>query len=166
MQQKGTWIALAVLAIAAVGVGAFFAGRSNGESRGEDKYKSGSADYQAIYDKGEAAGEDKYKPGSADYQAIYDKGKSAGQASGEKSGQEKGQKLGLEKGEQQGKVTGANDVFNAFSSWEVGGLYIVQIGQGSGGVDYVIASRKQMEEGNDYKLCVDDPSSVCVVTKG
>ena len=156
MQNRGAIIALVVLAIVAVGAAAFFIGRSNGESRGEDsvraEYQPGQPAYQAIFNKGRAVG--------------TAAGTASGQAQGEKTGQEKGTKLGLQKGQQQGQVTGANDVFAGFSGgWQTGNFYIVLIDQGTGGVDYKIASRKQMQPGFDYKICVDNSSEVCVVDK-
>lgn len=152
MQQKGPVIALVVLAIVAVGAGAFFIGRSNGENRGEDtvraEYQPGQPAYQAIYAKGQAAGN------------------ASGQAQGQKTGQEKGTKLGLEKGTAQGQVTGANDVFAGFSGgWQTGAFYIVLIEKGSGSVNYSIDSRKEMQSGFDYKICENNSNEICVVDK-
>jgi hypothetical protein len=144
-------LVLAILAVVVVGVAAFFVGRSNGETRGEDNVRA------------------EYEPGQPAYQDIYEAGQASGTASGEATGQQEGEttgkkagkKVGLEQGEQQGEVTGANDVFDAYSSWEVGDYYVVEIGEGTGGVDYTLASRTQMQEGERYALCADDPSTVC-----
>lgn len=155
--SRNAMIGIFVVALVAVALIAFFVGRSNGESKGKD----------------EVAAE--YKPGQPKYDAIYQFGQQAGQATGEQQGQQtgeqegqtegrtKGKKVGLEKGEQQGEITGANDVFDAYSSWQVGDFYIVQIDEGTGGVNYTLGARTEMAEGEDYKLCEDDPSTICVV---
>jgi hypothetical protein len=148
--SKNAIIGIFIAALVIVALVAFFVGRSNGESKGKDQVNA------------------EYKPGKPKFNAIYRQGQNAGQATGQQQGQvqgtETGKKVGLEKGKQQGQVTGANDVFGAYSSWNVGSFYIVQIGQGSNGVDYTLGARTQMVEGEQYKLCQDDPSSICVVS--
>lgn len=142
----------AIVLLAAIAVIAFMVGKSKGEDDIKSEYKPGQPKYSAIYEAGQNAG-----------QATGEKqGQATGQAQGESSGKKQGAKAGLEKGQQLGQVTGANDVFNAFSGgWDVGSYYIVQIGQGSNGVDYTLASRKEMTEGQQYALCESDPSEIC-----
>jgi hypothetical protein len=144
-------IAALVVVIAAVGM--YFVGRAVGEDKGRDDAHA------------------EYEPGKPKYHAIYRAGQQAGEATGQREGEEqgatKGRKAGLEQGKQrgidEGQVEGANSVFDAYSSWEVGAYYIVQIGEGQSGVDYALENRTQLAANKQYKLCQDDPSEVCVV---
>ncbi len=134
--------------------GGYVLGKSKGEDDIKAQYEVGQPKYSAIYEAGQQAG-----------QAL---GRQQGQQTGEAAGKAEGTKAGLEKGEAQGvaagNVEGANTVFDNYSSWEVGGYYVVQIGQGQDGVNYTLASRRQIVDGESYRLCVNDPQSVCVLT--
>ena len=149
--SKTLMIVGAIALLAVVAVIAFMVGKSKGEDDIKSEYKPGQPKYNAIYTAGQNAGKAT--------------GESQGQATGEAQGTQTGKKVGMEQGEQKGQVTGANDVFDAYSDWQVGDFYIVEIGQGSGGVNYTLASRQLMSEGEEYGLCTNRPEHRLLVQR-
>jgi len=142
--SKGLMIGGMIVALIVVALAGFFVGKSNGESQ----YDKGKDKYNEIYNAGASSGQEV--------------GESQGQAQGEKSGKVAGAKAGLEQGKQQGQVTGANDVFDAYSTgWQVGDFYIVQIGEGSGGVDYTLENRLVLAQDTNYSICQDNSDTIC-----
>jgi hypothetical protein len=168
----GIVAAIAVAAFVIAGIGGYLIGHSNGEDSGED----------SGYAKGVAAGraqvQKQYQPGEQGYEVIFAKGRHAGaaigrakglrkgeaegQAQGEKTGEaqgrrvgfEEGQKVGVQTGEAEGVAQGAAAVLAGFAQWTDGSYYIVTTDPGTEtGVPYVLATRKQIEPGTNYRLC-------------
>jgi hypothetical protein len=153
-----------LVALAAVGAGGYFLGKSAADANGAEK-------------RGERQGREAeaatYAPGTSRYQAIYRRGvaagTTAGRRAGERTGAERGKRVGFERGkrvgdlqgERQGIVSGANAALGGFTGWEPGTWYIVKVGTGANGVPYAIDSRKQMLPSERYAICADNPGDVC-----
>jgi hypothetical protein len=163
-RRRAAWIALAVLALAAVAVAAYFLGRS-------------AANAPRAYDRGYAQGRkamaQEFAPGTPRYQRIYTAGfragRTAGMRIGERAGAEKGAKVGLEhgkaigrlQGERRGIASGAGAALGGFASWQTGNYYIVKLAPGGQGVPYRIDVRKIMDTNKRYAICANDPADVC-----
>ncbi|MGI8511426.1 MAG: hypothetical protein ACR2NH_02245, partial [Solirubrobacteraceae bacterium] len=140
-------ILIAGLLIIAVGVGAYFVGKSAADADGKEK---------AGFDRGSAQALAQYQEGKPKYQAIFEKGRTqgtaAGTAAGERAGTAAGKKVGFEQGEKQGEVqgeaqgvtNGASAALGGLSNWANGTFYIVSGGAGPTGVPFAITQRKEM----------------------
>ena len=78
-----------------------------------------------------------------------------------KVGFERGQKVGQLQGQRQGIQSGANAALGGFTDWQPGSFYIVKFGTGTGGVPFVIDSRKQMSSDERYAICANNPGDIC-----
>lgn len=147
--RTALWVTLAVVVAVAVGIGAYFVGKGQGEST----FDPGTDKYGAIYDKGYSAGE---KAGNAS-------GSAEGQASGEKEGQAAGLEQGTKQGQAQGTAEGATAALGGFDSWETGdSFYVVQLAEGTQtGVPYTISSRVLMDPTLEYTPCEGNPGDLC-----
>jgi hypothetical protein len=161
-------IVLWVVAVVAVGVGAYFVGKAAADAGGAEK----KGERQ-----GRAAEAATYAPGTSKYQAIYRKGENSGRATGERLGRregerqgaergrkvgfERGEKVGTLKGERAGVVSGANAALGGLTGWDVGSWYIVKMATGANGVPYAVAQRKEMSVNDRYAICADNPADVC-----
>ena len=161
-------IVVALLALVAVGAGAFFIGKAAADADGAEK-------------KGERQGREAeaatYAPGTGKYQAIYRRGQAAGRVEGtragrregEREGAERGRKVGFERGEKVGDLegeregiqSGATAALGGLSGWDVGSWYIVRLSTGSNGVPYAVTQRKEMSDDERYAICADNPADVC-----
>ena len=143
----------AIALLAVVGVIAFMVGKS----KGEDDIKS------------------EYQPGQPKYNAIYTAGQKAGQATGESAGsghrrgsrerppassraRRPGSKRASSRGRSPAPTTSSTPSRAAGTS---AATTSSRSAQGSNGVDYTLASRKEMAEGQQYALCESDPSEIC-----
>jgi hypothetical protein len=163
-RRRAAWIALGVLLLAVVGVGAYFLGRS-------------AANAPRAYDRGYAQGSkataQEFAAGTPGYQRIYSAGfragRTAGLKAGERAGAEKGDKVGLEhgkaigrlQGERKGITSGAEAALGGFSSWQPGNYYVVKLARGAQGVPYRIDVRHLMDTDKRYAICSNDPADVC-----
>jgi hypothetical protein len=162
----GALVATGLIALVIGAGGGYALGHSKGSDSGkEDSIAQGKAE--------EAA---KYEAGTPAYRKIYNAGRTVGAVRGERRGDreglrigeregkkvgfQKGEKVGIAEGERQGAVSGANAALGGLGDWESGTLYIVTTGAGSG-VPTAITARHQMEPGNNYKLCKNNPQKLC-----
>lgn len=164
---------LALAVLAGVAVGAYLLGRSSVDT---------GAAHRRGFERGQAAAAGRYTAGAPGYRAIYEQGRRAGLATGRTvglrlgqrqgnlTGAEKGRRVGLEQGEaigtlageRAGIAAGASAALGGFSSWESGGLYIVEVQTGEQGVPYRLSARKRMTAKERYALCAEDPARVCL----
>jgi hypothetical protein len=153
-----------LLALAAVGAGAYFLGKEAADADGAEK-------------RGERQGREAeaatYAPGTSRYQAIYRRGVAAGTAAGrragERTGAERGRRVGIERGERVGELqgeregitSGANAALGGLDDWTPGAWYVVKFGTGANGVPYAVDSRKQMSPSERYAICAANPGDIC-----
>jgi hypothetical protein len=153
-----------LVALIAVGAGAYFVGKAGADADGaRNEGKREGRDAEAAT----------YAPGTTKYQAIYRRGvvagTAAGRRAGERTGAERGKRVGIERGERVGELqgeragitTGANAALGGLADWEPGTWYIVKLATGANGVPYAIDSRKQMLPAERYAICADNPGDVC-----
>ncbi|MDX6696914.1 MAG: hypothetical protein QOE65_311 [Solirubrobacteraceae bacterium] len=166
-RRGGNRVALIVgvlLALAAVGAGAYFLGKEGADAKGARR--DGEL-------KGRLAATAAYAPGTSKYQAIYRRGlaagTTAGRRAGERQGAERGRKIGFDRGKRvgdlqgarQGIVSGSNAALGGFTDWTPGAYYIVKFGTGANGVAYAVDSRKQMTQADRYAICANNPGDIC-----
>lgn len=157
--------ALAIVLIAAAGVGGYFIGDSAADASGAKK--EGLA-------KGRSEVRAQYRPGTPGYQSIYQAGQSAGRTTGLRTGEQlgvrQGERVGLEQGtktgEQQGQAqgvqTGAQAALGNLATWQTGTFYIVMLQPGTlKGVAYQVQGRNLMQSNRLYEICTDNPGEVC-----
>jgi hypothetical protein len=158
---------VAALLLAGVAVGFYFIGKS-------------AADDKAAEERGVDKGRAEFAQGTAGYQRIFAAGQAAGQQAGKRTGErvgaERGRKLGLDQGrksgqlqgERQGIQSGANAALGGFTDWQPGSFYVVKFGTGTGGVPFVVDSRKQMSDSERYAVCANNPGDICTeaITSG
>ena len=178
-----TIIVVAVVAVIAVGVGAFFigqssadadgaedTGRAQGESEVRAEYAEGKPAYTAIYRRGFQAGQ---AEGSASGESQgtrrgYDRGQQVGLEQGEQRGEQQGEREGEQQGEREGEQqgeaagtrTGAEEALGNLQ-WKDGAFYVVRIAEGSGNVPYRVNDRKVMEPNEEYHICSFNPDLIC-----
>ena len=163
-RRQAAWIALGVLLLALVGVGAYFLGRAAANAHRA---------YDRGYEQGRKAAAQEFAAGTPRYQKIYNTGfragRVAGVTAGQRAGAERGDKVGVEhgkaigrlQGEHTGIVSGAEAALGGFSSWQPGDYYIVKLARGAGGVPYRIDVRHLMDTDKRYAICANDPADVC-----
>ena len=164
-------IVVAVIAVIAVGVGAYFLGNSaadadgaeaRGQTEGEEKAKAEFAEgrpaYAAIFRKGFQAGqaEGQQSGERQGQQRGYDRGTEVGLEQGEQRGQQQGQ----QQGQSQGVKTGAEEALGNLT-WQDGSFYVVRIAKGTAEVPNRVDDRKLMEPNENYHVCTFNPDLIC-----
>ncbi len=138
-----------VVAVLAVGVGAYLFGHSQGEKQ----YDPGTAKYNEIYNAGVASG----KKG----------GLAVGQATGTKQGEAAGHAAGLQQGTEQGvaqgTADGANTALGGFGTWNTSAtFYVITMKPGpQTEVPFEVSSRLQMDPTVYYSPCQSNPATLC-----
>ncbi len=156
-------IAVAVLVIA--GVVGYLIGHSGGDDSGK------TSGYRAGLAAGQAQVQANFARGAPGYRAIFTAGQVAGQAQGQRNGEaagqrsgeaagqkvgfEQGQQVGVKSGQRRGVQEGAAAALGGFEDWTSGDFYIVTTSAGSksSGLSTVVATRKTIEPGTNYRLC-------------